>query len=156
MKFKCPLIVVDDIDRARKFYTEVLNQKVQLDFGENITFEGPFAIHLKSHFQKLIQNLPITNYSNHSELYFEHDDVLGLQAQLEKAGVRFVHKTIQQPWKQYVMRFYDPDGNLLEIGESMEYLCKRLKDEGLVESEICSTTGLPIQFVKNALWPAAD
>jgi hypothetical protein len=54
------------------------------------------------------------------------------------------------------MRFYDPDGNLLEIGESMEYLCKRLKDEGLVESEICSTTGLPIQFVKNALWPAAD
>jgi catechol 2,3-dioxygenase-like lactoylglutathione lyase family enzyme len=156
MKFKCPLIVVDDIDRARKFYTEVLNQKVQLDFGENITFEGPFAIHLKSHFKSLIQNREITSFSNSGELYFEHDDVQGMQQTLEQNGVTFVHKTIEQPWGQRVMRFYDPDGNLLEIGESMEYLCKRLKDEGLVESEICSTTGLPIQFVKNALWPAAD
>lgn len=151
MKFICPLIVVEDIDRSRKFYTEVLQQKVQADFGENITFEGPFSIHLKSHFQQLIQNRPIANLSNQCELYFEHDDLEKMQEHLELAAVTFVHKIIEQPWKQRVMRFYDPDGNLLEIGESMEDLCKRLQREGLCESEICTSTGLPIEFVKNAL-----
>ncbi len=27
--------------------------------------------------------------------------------------------------------FYDPDGHIIEGGESMEHLCKRLSDEGL-------------------------
>ncbi len=34
MKFKMPLIVVKDMVLSRKFYEEVLNQKVEMDFGE--------------------------------------------------------------------------------------------------------------------------
>jgi len=43
MKYKQPLVVVDDISVSRRFYEEVLNQNVILDFGANITFAGDFA-----------------------------------------------------------------------------------------------------------------
>ncbi|MEN6292054.1 MAG: hypothetical protein ABFD07_08600, partial [Methanobacterium sp.] len=54
MKFICPLIVVNNMEISRNFYEKVLDQKVQYDFGENISFESGFAIHLKLHFSDLI------------------------------------------------------------------------------------------------------
>ena len=73
MKFICPLIVVNDMKTSRNFYENVLNQKVQFDFGENISFEGGFAIHLKSHFSDLlnINENDIIQKSKNGELYFE-------------------------------------------------------------------------------------
>jgi catechol 2,3-dioxygenase-like lactoylglutathione lyase family enzyme len=71
MKYICPLIVVDDIQRSRHFYEKVLGLTVKADFGENVTFEGDFAIHLKTHFQGLIDEKPITTGTNNFELYFE-------------------------------------------------------------------------------------
>ena len=53
MKYVCSLIVVEDIQRSRDFYERILKQKVKYDFGENVTFEGGFAIHLKKHFEKI-------------------------------------------------------------------------------------------------------
>ena len=54
MKFKSPLIVVSDIVAVRKFYEGVLNQKVILDFGANITFEGDFSLQSKETWIKFI------------------------------------------------------------------------------------------------------
>jgi Glyoxalase-like domain len=48
MKFICPLIVVNDMKTSRNFYENVLNQKVQFDFGENISFEGGLVVNLYS------------------------------------------------------------------------------------------------------------
>jgi len=53
MKFVCPLIVVRDIGVSRTFYETVLGQNVLHDLGENVFFEGGFAIHLRSHFEDL-------------------------------------------------------------------------------------------------------
>lgn len=51
MKYKCPLIVMHDIQVSRNFYENILGQKVKYDFGENIQFEDGFAIHLKEHYK---------------------------------------------------------------------------------------------------------
>ncbi len=71
MKFKCPLIVVSDINKSRYFYEDLLKQKVKFDFGENITFEGDFAIHEVEHFSKLaiLKEGKILFNSNNCELY---------------------------------------------------------------------------------------
>ena len=50
MKYICPLIVVKDIEASRNFYENVLGQKLKYDFGENITYEGDFSIHLEEHY----------------------------------------------------------------------------------------------------------
>ncbi len=151
MKYKCPLLVVSDIRRSRSFYEDLLGQKVIVDFGENVTFQGDFAIHLKSHFQKLIDNKEIHLGGNNFELYFEDDGVERIVQLLKENGVTFVHKLREQPWKQRVVRFYDPENHIIEVGESMEYAVFRLHHEGLSVDEISRSTLMPPEFVEQSI-----
>jgi catechol 2,3-dioxygenase-like lactoylglutathione lyase family enzyme len=143
MKYICPLVTVSDIKQSRNFYENLLNQKVKFDFGENITFHGDFAIHLQSHFEMLIDNKKVTYGGNN----FEFDDIEQIVRTLKDNNVLFVHGIREQPWRQKVVRFYDPDKNMIEIGESMEHLALRLKNEGLSMEQISKTTNMPIDFV---------
>ncbi len=151
MKYICTLISVDDINRSRQFYENILKQEVKYDFGENITFKGDFAIHLKSHFSKLIDGKMITSGGNNFELYFEYDDVDTFAIELRRNNVKFVHEIREQPWRQKVVRFYDPDNNIIEVGESMEYLSFRLSKEGKSVEEISTITYMPVEFVKTSI-----
>lgn len=153
MRYICTLITVEDIEKSREFYENVLGQKIKFDFGSNIQFECGLSIHLKSHFNSLqgLESFQMQPGSKNIELYFEEDDILQVERKLEAMGVLFVHKTFEQPWKQQVFRVLDPDGYIIEIGESMETLVKRLKSEGLNIQEISKSAGLPEDFIKNAL-----
>lgn len=151
IKYICPLLVVADMARARNFYENILGQKVIMDFGENITFEGNFALHLQSHYQSLINHKEICFGSHSFELYFECDEIDALNRRLIEANTTFVHEIREQPWRQQVVRFYDHDNHIIEIGESMEHLSYRLfKEEKSVE-EICKITMLPFEFVKSSI-----
>lgn len=151
MKYICPLITVKDIAASRNFYENILQQKVKYDFGENVTFEGDFAIHLQSHFQKLIDNKEIKSTSNNFELYFEEDEVEMLVNKLKENNVEFVHELREQPWRQKVVRFYDLDKNIIEVGESLEYLVFRLHNEGMTIPEIVKTSNMPEEFVMHSI-----
>lgn len=147
IRYVCPLIVVSDMQRARIFYESILDQKVIADFGENITFQGDFALHLKSHFSSLINDKEIKTGGNDFELYFEYDEIEQINSKLIKAGITFVHEMCEQPWHQKVLRIYDPDNHIIEIGESLEYLSYRLSKEGKSHEEISKMTLMPVEFV---------
>ncbi len=151
MKFVCALIVVKDIQKSRKFYEEVLGQTVKYDFGENVTFEGDFSIHQEKHFESLIQGASITKKSNNFELYFEEDDLETVAQKIEENGLEFIHGIDEQPWKQKVLRFYDFDENLIEVGERMEHVAYRLYKDGCAIEEICKTTYLDAKTVNQAI-----
>lgn len=151
MKYICPLITVADIGKARDFYEKILGQKVKYDFGENVTFEGDFAIHLKSHYQKLIDNREIKTGGNNFELYFEFDDIKQIEKKLIDNNIEFIHQTREQPWRQRVIRFYDLDKNIIEVGETLEFLSYRLFKEGKTITEISKIITLPIDFVKSSI-----
>jgi catechol 2,3-dioxygenase-like lactoylglutathione lyase family enzyme len=151
MKYICPLITVSDIKLSRDFYEKILKQKVKYDFGENVTFYGDFAIHLQSHFKKLIDNREIRQGGNNFELYFEYDNVEQIVESLKEENISFVHEIREQPWRQKVVRFYDPDKNIIEIGESIEYLAFRLRSEGLSIEQISETTNMPVDFVNESI-----
>jgi catechol 2,3-dioxygenase-like lactoylglutathione lyase family enzyme len=151
MKFICPLIVVDDIAISRKFYEEVLGQKVQYDFGENVTFEGGLTIHLKTHFASLIDLTPheILQKSHDGELYFEDDNLDNLAEKLKGMhNIEYVHEMREQPWGQRVIRFYDPDGHIIEVGEPMESAVRRFLSQGLTVEETAKRTSMPVEFVR--------
>jgi catechol 2,3-dioxygenase-like lactoylglutathione lyase family enzyme len=150
-KFVCPLLVVADMQRARSFYETVLGLNVIVDFGANITFEGNFALHLQPHFQSLIDGKEIKTGGNDFEIYFEYDNLDEIGERLSKYGVELVHSMREQPWRQRVVRFYDPDHHIIEVGESMEYLCYRLHLEGLSVEEITITSMMPEPFVQAAI-----
>ena len=149
VKFICPLITVADIKKARNFYENVLGQKVESDFGENVSFGG-FAIHLRPHFKMLIDKKDIVVGGNNFELYFEYDNVEKIVEKLKTEKVEFLHELREQPWKQLVVRFYDPDKNIIEIGETLEYLVFRLYQQGNSFDEISTMTGLDVEFVEKA------
>jgi catechol 2,3-dioxygenase-like lactoylglutathione lyase family enzyme len=154
MKFICPLIVVNNMEVSRNFYEKVLGQKVQYDFGENVSFEGGFAIHLKSHFSDLIsiEKNDIIQKSNNSELYFEEDDLDSFLQKLKTIdSIEYVHELKEQPWGQRVIRFYDPDMHIIEVGEPMESVVKRLLSEGLSVEETSKRTLMPEEFVRQFL-----
>lgn len=154
MKFICPLIVVNNMEISRNFYEKVLNQKVQYDFGENVSFEGGFAIHLKSHFSDLINinKNDIIQKSNNSELYFEEEDLDSFLQRLKNIdSIEYVHGLKEQPWGQRVVRFYDPDMHIVEVGEPMESVVKRLLSEGSSVEETSKRTLMPEEFVRQFL-----
>ncbi len=151
MKFVCPLIVVEDVHVSRQFYEKVLNQRVKFDFGENIVFEGGFSIQKKHHFARMINinKDNIKQNSNNFELYFEEED---LDSFIEKSkgieGIVYVHDLLEHSWGQRVVRFYDPDRNLIEVGESMGSVVKRFLSQGLSVEETAERTQHPVEFVQ--------
>ncbi|MTK10696.1 MAG: glyoxalase/bleomycin resistance/dioxygenase family protein [Clostridiaceae bacterium] len=150
MKFMCPLIVVNDISVSRNFYEEVLNQKVILDFGANITFEGNFALQSKETWIDFIDKTEedIKQNSNSFELYFEEENIDDFIERLKNyADLQYVHGVKEFPWGQRVIRFYDPDMHIIEIGESMVSVVKRFLNQGLSVEETAQRTQHPIEFV---------
>jgi len=154
LKFNSPLIVVEDIARSRFFYEQLLGQKVKFDFGENVPFEGDFSIHLKAHFQSLLGDAaqyPVTRKANWGELYFETDELMPIFQRLEEAGVEFIHPILEQPWGQRVMRMYDPDGHIIEIGETMEAVVWRFYQQGLPIDMINEKSSMPREFIEKVI-----
>lgn len=150
MKYKLPLVVVDNISVSRKFYEEVLNQEVILDFGANITFAGDFAIQSKESWVNFIQKSEseVLSKSNNFELYFEEEKFDELVERLKYLELQNVHGVVEYPWGQRVIRFYDPDMHIIEVGESMETVVKRFISQGLSIEETAERTQHPIEFVK--------
>ncbi|QZY56440.1 VOC family protein [Crassaminicella profunda] len=154
MKFKCPLIVVNNMHVARNFYENILNQKVKYDFGENVMYEGDFAIQLKSHFANMItiNQGDIAIKPNNFELYFEEENIDSFIERLKNTnGLKYIHNLIEHPWGQKVIRFYDPDMHIIEVGESMESVVKRFLSQGLSVEETAKRTQHPIEFVRKCL-----
>ncbi len=150
LKYICPLLVVENIARSRSFYERVFGLKVVADFGENVTFDAGFSIHLLTHFQGLIDGKTIHRGSNAMELYFETDCPEDILKTLQDENVEFVHLLREQPWQQRVVRFYDPDKHIIEVGESMENVCIRLFQSGMSVETVCQKTYMPMPFVEAA------
>jgi len=63
----------------------------------------------------------VISENNAAELYFEEPDIEGFVAKLERLypDVKYVNRLMTHSWGQKVVRFYDPDGNLIEVGKPM-------------------------------------
>ena len=60
----------------------------------------------------------IITKNNSCELYFEERDIEAFVKKLEKLypETEYVNTLMTHSWGQRVIRFYDPDGNLIEVG----------------------------------------
>lgn len=153
-RFGGVVLAVRDLVASRRFYEEVLDQRLRFDFGENIAFESGLALHLGAHFARFVgiePDLVATPFSA-GELYFEIADVEGVAGKL--AGwpeARIVQPCFTQAFGQRVLRFRDPDGHLIEVGEPMAAVALRFWREGLSMEEISGRTQLPIEAVRQAI-----
>ena len=137
MKYTCMLISVADINAARNFYEDLFRLEVFQDYGRNIAF--PCGLALQQDFDWLV-NLPkekVLNKSNNAEIVFEEQDFDGFLNKLkEYPDIEYLGEVLEHSWGQRVIRFYDLDGHIIEVGEDMKMVIKRFLASGMNMEEI--------------------
>ena len=120
MKLKNILIVVKDIERSRKYYHDLFGLEMILDNDGNMVLTEGLALQDEKIWKDFIGK-DIIPESNSCELYFEEKDLEGFVHKLEELypDTVYVNRLMTHTWGQKVVRFYDPDGNLIEVGTPM-------------------------------------
>ena len=120
MKLKNVLIVVKDIERSKRFYHELFGLETVLDNDGNMILTEGLVLQEEKYWKQFLGR-EIVPESNSCELYFEEANVEGFIEKLERyyPEVKYVNRLMTHNWGQKVIRFYDPDGNLIEVGTSM-------------------------------------
>lgn len=117
MKLRNVLIAVNDMDRAIKFYKEIFGLQVILNQDGNVIMSEGLVLQDTDIWKKFLGKDLIPK-NNMTELYFEESDIEGFIKKLEESEfeIDYVNKLFTHSWGQQVVRFYDPDGNLIEVG----------------------------------------
>ncbi len=63
----------------------------------------------------------------------------------------YVHDIKEHRWGQRVVRFYDPDQHIIEVGENMQAVCKRFLAEGMTPQQIAGRMDVPLTYVYESL-----
>lgn len=117
MKLRNILLAVNDIERAIRFYKEIFGLQVILDQDGNVIMSEGLVLQ-DAKIWKQFLNKDLISKNNMAELYFEEPDIEGFVKKLEESDfeIEYVNKLMTHSWGQKVVRFYDPDGNLIEVG----------------------------------------
>ena len=117
MKLKNVLIVVKDMEKSIAFYKELFGLEVIRDFGGNVIMTEGLVLQDIKDWKQFLGRACIPK-NNMSELYFEEKDIVAFAKKLESYPwpIEYVNRLMTHSWGQQVIRFYDPDGNLIEVG----------------------------------------
>ncbi len=148
MKLKNMLVVVNDIEKSKAFYKELFGLEVVLDFGENVILTEGLVLQEKQLWKKFIEK-DVRIGGNDAELYFEENDIDAFLRKLEKSSfsVEYLNRCMEHDWGQRVIRIYDLDQHIIEIGETMESVACRFLKMGMTIEQVAEKTQLPCDFI---------
>ncbi len=151
--YSSAVLVTEHFGLMQRFYENVLGQAVRFDFGSCVQFACGLSIWQPSEGHPAINALKKTHCQGNGalELCFEADDFDEQAARVNGMGVMLAHGIREESWGQRTLRFYDPDGNLVELGESMPSFCRRLHASGMDPHEISKKTGIAQSMIEQYL-----
>lgn len=135
MKLKNPMLVVTDIDKSVEFYKKVFGLHIIMDFGANKTLTGGLALQTSETYKEFIGTSDISFGGNNFEVYFEEDDFDKFADRLKEYDI------------EYVVRFYDPDKHIIEVGENMKIVCRRFLNSGMTPEQVAERMDVPMKFI---------
>jgi hypothetical protein len=74
----------------------------------------------------------------------------------QETGVEFVHPLREQPWGQRVVRVYDPDGHIVEVGEPIPVFVARFLGQGMSMEQAAERTSVPVEVVQQIAASAGE
>ena len=149
MQYKGPMLVVNDIDKSVEFYENILGMSVILDFGANKTLTGGLALQTAETYRDFIDGRALCFGGNDFELYFEEDDFDSFIQRLKRFDIEYVHPVKEHAWGQRVVRFYDPDKHIVEVGENLKSVCRRFLESGMTPEQTAERMDVPLKFVNS-------
>ena len=117
MRLRNVLIVVKDMERSIKFYHDLFGLDTVVDQDGNVILTEGLVLQDEKLWKKFLGREVIPE-NNSCELYFEEQNIEAFAEKLERLypSIRYVNKLVVYSWGQKVVRFYDLDGNLIEVG----------------------------------------
>ena len=126
MRLKNVLLVVEDIEVSKAFYRELFGLQVLTDFGRNVILTEGLVLQEKALWEEFVEREVIPG-GNAMELYFEENNLDAFVEKLEASSyeIQYINHLMEHDWGQRVVRFYDPDMHVIEVGESLEYVARK-------------------------------
>jgi catechol 2,3-dioxygenase-like lactoylglutathione lyase family enzyme len=152
--YQAAVFFVSDVVASKRFYNQVLRQKIVADFGRNVIFEGGLSIWEKNYALRTIFGKKPEKFiagTNNAEIYFESSNIDELFGRLTKNDVAVIHPVHEHPWGQKAFRIYDPDRHIIEFAEPMSAVVLRLHNNGLSLAEIAEKSMMSQEFIKAVL-----
>ncbi len=147
MNYTSTLIAVKDMEKSKQFYHDVLGLNVTADFGANVTLSGGIVLQTLDTWKSFIRIDDIILPNNAGELYFEEENMDAFGNHLKTFEINYVHDLFEHRWGQRVIRFYDPDGHIIEVGEKIDAVVRRFIKQGLSAEETAARMEIPLDFV---------
>lgn len=120
MKLKNILIVVKDIEKSKQFYHDLFGLNPILDNDGNMILTEGLVLQDEKIWKNFLGKETVWK-NNSCELYFEEREIEAFAQKLENLypSIEYVNRLMTHSWGQKVIRFYDLDGNLIEVGTPM-------------------------------------
>ena len=151
MKYTSTLIAVSDMEESRRFYHDVMGMNVVADFGANVALDDGLVLQTLDTWTSFIRTDKVVLPHNAGELYFEEGDMDAFCEHLKQFDINYVHPLFEHRWGQRVVRFYDPDGHIIEIGEKLDAVILRFMKQGLSAEETAARMDIPVDYVTACL-----
>lgn len=149
--YKGTLIAVKDMEESKKFYHDIMKMNVVGDFGANVQLEGGLFLQTLDTWSHFINNKRVYLENNAVELYFEVSDIDEFYEKLQIANIELVHELLEQNWGQRVVRFYDPNHHIIEVGEEMPMVVKRFLHDGMTMEQVAKRMDVSMDYIKECL-----
>lgn len=119
MKHVDTIVLVEDIQRSKAFYTDIIGLEILHDWGNMVVFKERFALHQAMALLPEDQTKKFVSSGKQGRdnlvIYFETENLEGEYQKMVEKGMEIVHGILDLPW-QKIFRMKDPDGHILEIG----------------------------------------
>ena len=118
MRLKNVLIIVNDMEKSIQFYKELFGLDVVLNNEGNVILTEGLVLQ-DATIWKTYLGKDVVSQNNATELYFEERDLEGFVKKLDayKQPIQYVNRLTEDATGQKMVRFYDLDGNLIEVRE---------------------------------------
>ena len=148
MKYQSTLLAVTNMERSKAFYCDLLGREVVADFDANVTLSGGTTLQTMDTWKEFLNTQKVALPNNAGELYFVTEDMDAFLPHLERWQVQYVHRLKEHSWGQRVVRFYDPDGHIIEVGEGLEQVAKRFLSQGMTLEQVAQRMDVPMSFLQ--------
>ena len=120
MKLKNILLAVKDIEKSRQFYHELFGLQTVLNSEGNMILTEGLVLQDEKIWREALGK-EIIPENNFCELYFEEPEIEPFICKLETQypSIQYVNRLTEYSWGQKMVRFYDLDGNLIEVRTPM-------------------------------------
>lgn len=131
------VLSVSDIHASRQFYEDLFGLEVDHDYGINICFTGGLSLQQEFHWLVGLPKDKVLARAGNAEICFEEEDFDGFLDKLRRIpAIETLGDVIEHGWGQRVIRFYDPDGHIIEVGENLGMVVRRFLASGMSMEEI--------------------